>query len=488
MPSKQLKNILPEKTGWRALKEVHNAPVNGMTFDSRKVEKNWLFAAVLGNALDGHDYIENAIESGATYIVCERRPDKIHDDVNYLMVDNTASAMAEMAQKFFDNPSEKIKLVGITGTNGKTTVATLLYRAWLELGVTAGLISTVEISYADVVIPAELTTPDIITLNGLLYEMLQNGVTHTAMEVSSHAIDQGRIKDIRFHGGVFTNISHDHLDYHGDMSTYIAVKRSFFQQLPKDAFALINADDPRGKVMLEKIPCRFALYSLSDLVEYKGKIINMDLMGMLLEVNEMRFYSRLTGWFNAYNLLAVLGVLDLMKYEMHEIARVLSVVKTAEGRFECMFDESKGRVAIIDYAHTPDALENVLKTIRRIGVKGRLVTVMGCGGNRDKKKRPIMAKVAARWSDQVVMTSDNPRFEDPKDILMDMSQGLDEEDKRKTLSIENREEAIKAAYMMSKEGDVILIAGKGHEKYQEIKGIKYPFDDKKVISALMKDA
>ena len=460
--------------------------VKGICFDSRSVRPGFLFIAVRGSQSDGHEYISKAIESGAVAIVCETLPGDMPDKVNFVTVKNSAQALGIIAANFFNNPSEKIKLTGVTGTNGKTTVATLLYQLFGSLGYRPGLISTVENRIVDQVIPSTHTTPDPIQLNELLNRMVEGGCTHVFMEVSSHAIDQERISGLKFVGAIFTNITHDHLDYHKTFENYIKAKKKYFDELSNDSFALVNADDKRGMVMLQNTKATKYSFGLKKMVDFKGKIITNSIEGLELEIASKTVWFKLIGDFNAYNLLAVYGAAVLLGEDSDDVLVKLSALKGAVGRFELVLPGSKV-IAIVDYAHTPDALKNVLETIAQFrSGNEQVITVVGCGGNRDKTKRPLMASIACRLSDKVVLTSDNPRDEDPMAIIKEMQSGVTPSEVRKTLVLADREEAIKTACMMAKEKDIILIAGKGHETYQEIKGVKHPFDDREVVERMLR--
>jgi UDP-N-acetylmuramoyl-L-alanyl-D-glutamate--2,6-diaminopimelate ligase len=473
-----------------ALREVVGSTkqlVNDIQIDSRKVTPASVFVAISGVQVDGHDFIETAIKNGATVIVCEKLPGVIIAGIAYLMVANTSIAVAIMAHQFYNEPANKIKLVGVTGTNGKTTVATLLFKLFKGLGYTCGLISTVENHIADIIVPATHTTPDAIQLSALLDKMVQAGCTHVFMEVSSHAIHQHRITGINFTGGVFTNITHDHLDYHKTFEAYLDAKKTFFDHLSSAAFAITNLDDKNGAIMLADTKASKLTYALHAPATYKGKILENQLHGLVLLVNEMEVHCRLIGIFNAYNFLAVYGVAMQLGEMSESVLTILSALTGAEGRFDYIIGLDQ-RIGIVDYAHTPDALENVLTTIAKLRKGGEdVITVVGCGGDRDKTKRPIMAQVACDLSTKVFFTSDNPRSEDPNEIIKDMEQGLSSAAKRKYINIVDRKEAIKAAVSFSKPGDIILIAGKGHEKYQDIKGVKQHFDDKEVLQNLFND-
>ncbi|MFC4872741.1 UDP-N-acetylmuramoyl-L-alanyl-D-glutamate--2,6-diaminopimelate ligase [Negadavirga shengliensis] len=481
---KPLKDIL-YKVSLASTKGDMELGIDHLAFDSRKVKSGSVFIAMPGTQVDGHDYIDKAIESGASAVVCEKLPGELLEGITYVQVVNAAKALGLMAANFYGHPSEKLKLIAVTGTNGKTTTATLLHQLFLELGHGSGLISTVENRINQEIIPATHTTPDVITINELLVRMLGKGCTHCFMEASSHAIVQERTAGLKFAGALFTNISHDHLDYHGSFSEYIKAKKKLFDELPKEAFALINADDKRGLVMLQNTKARPFTYALKYPADYKAKVLSNTLQGLELEIEGQSVWFRMIGEFNAYNLLAVMGTAFILEEEEEEVLRQLSQLKGAPGRFDQV--EAGGITAIVDYAHTPDALENVLKTIQKLRTGGEtLITIVGCGGNRDKAKRPVMAKIACRLSDRVIFTSDNPRNEDPMEILKEMEAGVSPIDLKKTLTIEDRRSAIKTACSMAEKGDIILIAGKGHETYQEIKGVRHPFDDKAIAKELLK--
>jgi UDP-N-acetylmuramoyl-L-alanyl-D-glutamate--2,6-diaminopimelate ligase len=476
-----LKDIL-YKVAIRSVAGNTGIEVNGVEIDSRKVGKGCLFIAVKGVAADGHTFIDKAVEAGAAAVISEALPVNIKEDVTYVQVDNSVVAAGLIAHNFFGQPSEKLKLVGVTGTNGKTTIATLLYKLFTSLGYTCGLLSTVENKIGDKVMEATHTTPDAVSLNALLKKMTDEGCTYAFMEVSSHAVHQHRIAGLHFAGGIFSNITHDHLDYHKTFDEYIRVKKSFFDSLSSDAFAISNADDKRGMVMLQNTGARKYFYSLRTLADFKGKILENGLSGLVMTVNDIEVHFRLIGEFNAYNLLSVYGAAVCMNEDKQEILKNLSVLTGAEGRFDYSVSPKNKIIAIVDYAHTPDALLNVLATIKKLR-KGheQIITVVGCGGDRDKTKRPIMAEVACEHSDKVILTSDNPRSEDPAEIIRDMEAGLGTAARRKYISIVDRKEAIKAAISLAKQEDIILVAGKGHEKYQEIKGVKNHFDDKEIV-------
>lgn len=473
-----------------SLKEVIGTTqleVADIQIDSRKITKDAVFVAIKGLQVDGHLFISTAIEKGAKVIVCENKPIQLENSVTYVIVDQAQEAVAIMAHQFYDEPSIHLKLVGVTGTNGKTTVATLLFKLFSSLGYTCGLISTVQNQIGTEVIASTHTTPDPIQLNALLHKMVKAGCTHVFMEVSSHAVHQQRIAGLQFMGAVFTNITHDHLDYHKTFEAYLEAKKTFFDNLSSTAFALSNLDDKNGATMLLSTKASKFTYAIHSPASYKGKIIENQLSGLVMLVNDIEVHCRLIGTFNAYNLLAVYGTAIQLGEKSTEVLTVLSALTGAEGRFDYIMSH-KNIIGIIDYAHTPDALENVLTTIAKLK-KGdqEVITVVGCGGDRDKAKRPIMAQVACDLSNKVFFTSDNPRSEDPEQIIKDMEEGLTSAAKRKYISITSRNEAIKAAVNFAKSGDIILIAGKGHEKYQEIKGVRQAFDDKKVLENLFKE-
>lgn len=456
--------------------------ISAVVFDSRKVVKDCLFVAVKGTVVDGHDYIEQAVKDGAVAVVCEELPAHVTGEVDFLLVANSAVALGILASNFYDKPSSKLKLVGVTGTNGKTTVATLLYKLFIDLGYKCGLLSTVENKVNGEVVPATHTTPDPVALNELLDRMVAKGCDYCFMEVSSHAVAQHRIEGLQFAGGIFTNLTHDHLDYHKTFENYLKAKKAFFDGLNKGAFALTNVDDKNGSVMLQNTKAHRKGYSIKNMADYKGKILENQFDGLVLNVDGDDVYFKLVGSFNAYNLLAVYGAAMLLEQDKAKVLTSLSKLSGAEGRFDYVISPNK-IVGIIDYAHTPDAVQNVLSTIHDIR-KGseKVITVIGCGGDRDKTKRPIMAKVAATLSDKVILTSDNPRSEDPAQIIKDMEAGLDANTQRKAISITDRREAIKTAVHLAQPGDIILLAGKGHEKYQEINGVKNHFDDKEELA------
>ena len=466
-----------------------------VAFDSRKVEPGGLFFAVRGTQTDGHAFIDTAIEKGAVAIVCEQLPKTLQEDVTYIKVANSSLVLGVAAANFYGNPSKSLKLTGVTGTNGKTTIATLLYRLFSDAGYACGLLSTIENIIDHEVIPATHTTPDPIELNALLRKMVDHHCEYAFMEVSSHAIDQNRIAGLHFAGGIFTNLTHDHLDYHKTMANYRNAKKKFFDDLPADAFALTNLDDKNGSVMLQNTRARKLSYALKHDADFKGIVLESHFDGMLMKVNNTEMYTRLVGNFNASNILAIYGAAVSLGFDKDELLVEISKLNGANGRFDMVHSEC-GIVGIVDYAHTPDALENVLKTINEVmkplqapntTLHAQLITVVGCGGNRDTTKRPEMAAVAVKLSDKVILTSDNPRDEEPEEIIRQMKEGIAEEDRRKVLSITDRREAIRTAVALAESGDVILLAGKGHEDYQIIKGVKRHFDDKEELNNALKE-
>ncbi len=462
--------------------EAPDIAIAQIRYDSRQVGSGDLFVALKGVLTDGHRYIESAVQKGAKVIVVEDWQNSLPKNVHQIQVADTHEALAVMASNYYANPSQKLILIGVTGTNGKTTTATLGYKLFKKAGYKAGLLSTVAIRINDKIYPATHTTPDPLMINYYLNEMVKGGVTHAFMEVSSHGIDQKRTAGLDFDGGVFTNLTHDHLDYHDTFINYRDTKKQFFDSLKKDAFALVNADDKNGLFMLQNTKARKLTYALKNPADYKAKILEQNFESMLLNINQMDVWVRLVGRFNAYNILAVYGISEQLEMEPFDILQILSELQSVSGRFELIISP-EGKIAIVDYAHTPDALENVLKTINDIRPKNteQLITVVGAGGNRDKTKRPEMAEVAARLSDTVIFTSDNPRDENPDEIINDMEAGVPGEYYKKTIRITNRREAIKAAGKLANQGDIILIAGKGHEDYQIVKGQKSHFDDREEI-------
>lgn len=457
--------------------------ISQLTIDSRQVAPKTLFAALKGTQTDGHSYIQKAIELGASAILCQDLPEVINPEVTYIQVADSAEALGYASSNFYDNPSSKLKLVGITGTNGKTTTVTLLFRLFRALGYRCGLVSTVQNQIDEAIIPSTHTTPDAINLNKLLAQMVEAGCTFAFMEVSSHSVVQHRITGLSFTGAIFSNITHDHLDFHKTFDNYIKAKKGFFDMLPKSAFALVNIDDRRGSVMVQNTKANINTYSLETLATVKGRIVSDSIYGLEMEIDNKEVHFQLIGTFNAYNLMAIYGAAVLLGEDKDEVLINMSSLQTAPGRFEQIVSPDTRKVGIVDYAHTPDALENVLKTINQIKEGNQqVITIVGCGGNRDATKRPIMAKIACELSDKVILTSDNPRFENPTDILEQMQKGVPPIDFKKTLTIVDRKEAIHFAINeLSSNGDIILVAGKGHETYQEIQGIKHDFDDRVVI-------
>ena len=481
---KRLKDIL-YRVSIEAVHGATDVTISKIEFDSRKVESNTAFVAIKGTLSDGHDYIEKAIALGANVIVCEQFPETIMQGITYVQVNDTNEALAYLSANFYDNPSEKIKLVGVTGTNGKTTIASLLYQLFKKAGYKVGLLSTVKIMVDSEEFKATHTTPDSLTLNYYLDQMVQEGCEFCFMEVSSHGIHQKRTAALKFAGGIFTNLSHDHLDYHNTFAEYRDVKKSFFDYLPKSAFAITNCDDKNGVVMLQNTKAKKITYALKSYADYKAQILENQLSGLLLKINDNEVWVKLIGSFNAYNLLAIFGVAVELGIEKVEALRLLSELESVSGRFQFIVSDTK-ITAIVDYAHTPDALENVLQTIDDIRTKNeQLITVVGCGGDRDKTKRPVMANIAAMLSDKAIFTADNPRTENPEIIIQEMEQGVEPQNFKKTISILDRKQAIKTACQLANPNDIILIAGKGHETYQEINGVKYDFDDLEIVTELL---
>ena len=482
---KLLKDIL-YKAGIVEVVGSTNLAITSLTFDSRNIEKDSLFIAVKGTQSNGHVYINDVIAKGVIAVLCEEFPAELNEKITYVKVLDSSAALGIVASNFYDNPSEKLKLVGVTGTNGKTTTVTLLFNLFKKLGYKVGLLSTVKNQINNDILLSTHTTPDAIQLNALLRQMLEKGCTHCFMEVSSHAVVQNRINGISFIGGVFTNITHDHLDYHKTFDAYIKAKKRFFDVLGSNSFALTNKDDANGEVMLQNTKATKKTYSLRSMADFKCKVVENQFSGLLLNVDNQEVWSKLIGSFNAYNLLAVYATAVLLKEDKTNVLTTLSSLSSVEGRFQYIRTDN-GIIGIVDYAHTPDALQNVLKTISDIRTGNELViTVVGCGGDRDAAKRPIMAKIACDLSNKVILTSDNPRSEEPDAIIKQMQQGVDAVNTKKTISITDRSEAIKTACSYAKPGDIILIAGKGHEKYQEIKGVKHDFDDMLVLQENLK--
>ena len=477
---KLLKDIL-YKVGLVEIIGSTNLTISSINFVSRKTSQNSLFIAIKGTTSDGHIHIEATIKSGAIAILCEVLPENILENITYIKVNNTAIALGIISSNFYDNPSEKITLIGVTGTNGKTTIVTLLFHLFKQMGYRVGMLSTVINQINDEQIPATHTTPDAISLNALLSKMLEDGCTHCFMEVSSHALVQNRIDGLQFTGAVFTNITHDHLDYHKTFGEYIKAKKTFFDMLKPDAFALTNNDDANGNIMLQNTKAVKKTYALHSIADFRCKVIENNFSGLQLNIDNHEVWTKLIGNFNAYNLLAVYATAILLKEEKIKVLTTLSTLSSVEGRFQYV-RTSNGIIGIVDYAHTPDALTNVLKTIHDIRTGDeQIITVVGCGGDRDTAKRPVMAKIACDLSNRVILTSDNPRSEEPNSIIKQMQKGVDATNHTKTVSITDRSEAIKTACSIAKSGDIILIAGKGHEKYQEINGVKYQFDDMLIL-------
>lgn len=481
---KTLQDIL-YKTGILGIRGDTKLSISKVVSDSRQVEPGCLFVAVRGTQTDGHQYMMQAVAGGAVAIVCEDLPTALLDDITLIQVKNSSIALGHIASNFFGNPSQFIKIVGITGTNGKTSNATLLYEAFSRMGYRCGLLSTIKNYIGTREIPATHTTPDALKLQELLAEMRNEGVTHCFMEVSSHAIVQHRIVGVDFAGGVFTNLTHDHLDYHKTFEAYRDAKKEFFDDLPASAFSLSNADDRNGRVMMQNTRSNINYYGLKNMADFRCRIIENRFDGLQLNIDDYDVWFKLVGQFNAYNLLAVYACAVLLGEPKQAVLTVLSGINPVEGRFD-HFTSPEGITAIVDYAHTPDALENVLKTIAAVRTGNeQVITVAGAGGNRDKSKRPLMAAIACELSNQVILTSDNPRFEEPEAIIEEMKKGVPADKKRITLAIVNRLEAIKTACALARTGDIILVAGKGHEKYQEIKGVKYPFDDMAILNSIL---
>lgn len=461
--------------------------ISAVVFDSRKVKAGSLFIAVKGTAVDGHQFINKAIAGGAVAIVCEDMPADRKEGISFIKVDNSARALGRIASNFFGNPSQEIKLVGVTGTNGKTTIATLLFQLFRELGYKTGLISTVQNQINDEIIASTHTTPDPVALNILLRDMVALGCDYCFMEVSSHAVAQYRIEGLQFTGAIFSNLTHDHLDFHQTFDAYLKAKKTFFDGLDKNAFALTNADDKNGPVMLQNTKAHKKSYGLRNMADFKARILENQFSGMLLTIDNEEVWFKMVGSFNAYNLLAVYAAAMLLDQDRARVLTILSRLTGAEGRFDYITSPN-GVIGIVDYAHTPDAVQNVLSTVKDIR-KGteQVITVIGCGGDRDTAKRPIMAQVACDWSDKVILTSDNPRSEDPAGIIADMEKGVMPHNRKKAISIIDRKEAIRTACHLAKKGDIIVVAGKGHEKYQEIHGVRHPFDDKQVLAEVFNE-
>lgn len=478
---KNLKDIL---NGVQPLKIMGNESVSisALKIDSRKAEKNDVFFAIRGTVTDGHEFISKVIEQGVSVVVCEKIPAEINKNVTYVQVNDARKTSAIMACNFYDNPSQKLKLVGVTGTNGKTSVATLLHEVYVRKNFKSGLISTIVNKINNTEIPSTHTTPDPVAVNALLKQMVDENCEYAFMEVSSHAADQDRIFGLNFTGGIFTNITHDHLDYHKTFQEYIYAKKKFFDQLPSAAFALTNIDDKRGEVMLQNTAAKKYTYAIKTLADFRFKILENSFSGLIVQTNDVDVHLQMVGRFNAYNLLAIYATCTLLGMEKNEALAAISILKGAEGRFDCQLSENQKIIGIVDYAHTPDALKNVLDTINEIRTHNeKVITVVGCGGNRDKAKRPDMAHIASELSTKVILTSDNPRNENAEEIIKEMKQGVPPYNSGKIMTITDRKEAIRVACNLAGQHDIILLAGKGHEKYQEINGIKFPFDDKAIL-------
>ena len=481
---KSLKNIIQNLNIQKTIGNPDEVMINELVFDSRKISSNDIFVAINGTQVDGHQYIDQVINQGAKVIVCENLPAHLESNVIYIQVEDSSIALGVLASNFYDNPTRDLKLIGVTGTNGKTTTTTLLYQLFEKLGYPSVLVSTIQILINGEVYPTNNTTPDIVTLNRIFREAVDRGCEYAFMEVSSHGIDQNRIAGLHYVVGAFTNITHDHLDYHLTFQNYIQAKKKFFDDLPSTSFALANLDDKNGRIMLQNTKATKKHFTLRGDAEFKVKILESRLDGMLLDVNKKELWTSLIGEFNAYNLLTVYAIAILLEQDETEVLTSLSTLSNVDGRFQS-FQTQGGAVVIVDYAHTPDALDNVIKTIDSIRTKNeQLITVVGCGGDRDKTKRPLMAKIAASKSTLAIFTSDNPRSEDPEQILADMEKGVEPQFYNRTLKITDRKEAIKTALKMSNKGDVILIAGKGHETYQEINGVRNHFSDVEIAKEL----
>lgn len=481
---KKIKDIL-YKVEIQSIVGSTDATIDHLAFDSRQVSPKTLFIAIVGEVVDGHAYINQAIDKGAVAILCQTLPSDLVDGVTYIEVEDSNRALAVIAANFYDNPSNKLKLVGVTGTNGKTTVATLLYMMFTSLGYKVGLLSTVNIRVGSTTYATAHTTPDSITINAYLNQMAEEGCAYCFMEVSSHGVVQHRTYGLQFAGGIFTNLTHDHLDYHKTFASYRDAKKMFFDQLKKTSFALTNIDDKNGAIMVQNTPAKRCSYALKNMADYKGQVLESQFSGMLMKINQQELWVQLIGAFNAYNLLAVLGTAVELGVPMEEALLHLSKLTSVEGRFQYLVS-SKNVTAIVDYAHTPDALANVIETINTIRTNAeQLITVVGCGGNRDKTKRPEMGKIAADLSNKVIFTSDNPRFEEPAVILEEIEAGVQPQHKMKTIVVEDRKQAIKLACQQASAGDIILIAGKGHETYQEIKGVRNHFSDLEIVKEFL---
>lgn len=482
----KLKDIL-YKVSLEAVTGSTDVAINEIHFDSRKVELNDVFVAVRGTISDGHDFIEKAVEKGALAVVCEEMPENVINGVTYVKVKDSQQALAFMAANYYDNPSQNLKLVGVTGTNGKTTIASLLYHLFTKAGFKVGLLSTVQIIVDKEIFKATHTTPDSLTINSYLKKMNDAGVEYCFMEVSSHGIAQHRTSALQFAGGIFTNLTHEHLDYHNTFAEYRDVKKRFFDELPASAFALVNVDDKNGRVMVQNTKAKKVTYALKSVADYKAQILENDFSGLLLKVNDQQVWTKLIGNFNAYNVLAIYAASELLGLSTMESLKLISELDAVSGRFQYVISEGK-ITAIVDYAHTPDALQNVLETINSIRTKNEeLITVVGCGGDRDRTKRPKMGHIASALSTKVIFTSDNPRTEDPDAIIEEIEKGVEPQNFKKIMSVTNRKQAIRTACQMASSGDIILIAGKGHETYQEVNGVRKDFDDLKIVTEFLKE-
>jgi UDP-N-acetylmuramoyl-L-alanyl-D-glutamate--2,6-diaminopimelate ligase len=480
-------DLLANKMISKSIQLLDLTSIESIEMDSRLVRSNTLFVAIKGVHSNGHDFIEKAIEKGAVAIVCEELPESINPNVSYIQVENSAKILGQLANTFFEYPSQKMTVVGVTGTNGKTTTASLLFNLYTSLGFKCGLLSTIEVKIGDKILPSTHTTPDAISIQSFMREMVNNGCTYCFMEVSSHAIDQYRIEGIEFDGAIFTNITHDHLDYHKTFSHYLDTKKRFFDDLKATAIAITNIDDKNGNFMLQNTGAKKVSYALKSMGDYRCSILDTFTEGMSLKIEGKEIYTQLSGEFNAYNILAVYAMASELGMDKEILDIAISKLKPIQGRFQTVISHVKRIVGIVDYAHTPDALEKLLFEAKRLKKENHLITVVGCGGNRDKEKRPKMAQIACEYSDKVLLTSDNPRNENPVDIIKDMKEGLDGTMLKSTLTIVDRQEAIRTACMLSETGDIIVIAGKGHETYQEIQGIKYDFDDRKVLELIFNE-
>lgn len=483
----KLKDLLTNKAVQKTINLLNEISIESIEMDSRSVRTNTLFVAIKGVTSDGHEYISKAIEKGAVAIVCQNLPEQILPNIVYVQVENSAKILGQLASTFYDFPSEKMTVVGVTGTNGKTTTASLLFNLYTSIGFKCGLLSTIEVKIGDKVLPSTHTTPDAISIQSFMNEMVKNGCTHCFMEVSSHAIDQYRIEGIDFDGAIFTNITHDHLDYHKTFSHYLDTKKRFFDDLKATAVAITNIDDKNGNFMLQNTAAKKVSYALKSMGDYRCSILDTFTEGMSLKIEGKEIYTQLSGEFNAYNILAVYAMASSLGMDREVLDIAISKLKPIQGRFQTVISHTKKIIGIIDYAHTPDALEKLLFEAKRLKKENNLISVVGCGGNRDREKRPKMAQIACEYSDKVLLTSDNPRDENPVDIIKEMKEGLDGAMLKSTLTIVDRQEAIRTACMLSDAGDIIVIAGKGHETYQEIQGVKHDFDDRKVLELIFNE-